>query len=341
MSSKALTIIIPMYNTELYLSRCLDSLLYDRKNNQDLEIIIVNDGSTDKSLEIAKEYKKHFPDTVSIIDKKNGGHGSTINAGLATATGKYLKVIDSDDWVNIADFRDFIKTLKEVNEDIIVTNYQEDRLPDSSAIKFDFFEKEDDSQLQDTRKSKKFNITQITDSLDEPEFFFKFSMHSMTVKLKSLRKVWGSGLLENTFYVDQQYVAKALECAASFRLLDFDIYRYFIGRPEQSVCTEGFFRHRQDHERILRWLIEKSKNLDNKEYLQAVLKRQINLMLNTHYELYYQNFAATNEEIAELLAFNRFVQQEIPEIGKNLGAAKDIRKRLAPWRRKLKRKLLS
>lgn len=344
MRTKSLSIVIPTYNTELYLARCLDSLFYDPDIVENLDVIVVNDGSVDHSLKIAEHYQKQHPGSLTIINKENGGHGSAVSAGVEKAKGKYLKVIDSDDWVNIDDFSNFIKILQDVDEDIIVTNYQEDRLFDSSVIKFDFFlqRKNEKNNSEDTIKdSIRYDIEEIADSVKEPDFFFKFSMHSMAVKLKSLRKVWGNGLLNGTFYVDQQYVEKALECAKDFRILDLNIYRYFIGRPEQSVGMEGFFRHRKDHERVLRWLIKKSKELKDREYLQTALKRQIELMLNTHYEIYYQNLRATNEEIAELLAFDAFVQNEIPDIGKRIAAAENIRRRLASWRRTLKRKLLT
>ena len=92
---KILSIVVPTYNVEKYLERCIDSLVYDEKVLNDLEILIVNDGSKDNSLQIAKKYEKQYPNTIKVIDKENGGHGSTINAGLKVATGKYFRVIDS------------------------------------------------------------------------------------------------------------------------------------------------------------------------------------------------------------------------------------------------------
>ena len=93
---KSLTILIPVYNTEKYIKRCLDSLLVPEVLD-DIEIIVVSDGSKDHSAEIVREYVERYPDTIILIDKENGGHGSTINAGIAAATGKYFRVLDSDD----------------------------------------------------------------------------------------------------------------------------------------------------------------------------------------------------------------------------------------------------
>ena len=97
---KYLTIAIPSYNSELYLERCLDSMILPAGWMEQVEIIVVNDGSTDRTGEIADDYVRRFPDTVKVIHKENGGHGSGVNAGLEHAEGKYFKVVDSDDWLD-------------------------------------------------------------------------------------------------------------------------------------------------------------------------------------------------------------------------------------------------
>jgi glycosyltransferase involved in cell wall biosynthesis len=122
-SMKLLTVAIPAYNAEKYLDRCIFSLLNNEKVIDRLEVIIVNDGSVDRTLAIANSYRKKFPGTIKVINKKNGGHGSTINAALSIATGKYFRVLDSDDWFNIIDFPKFINSLDKIDADVILTNY--------------------------------------------------------------------------------------------------------------------------------------------------------------------------------------------------------------------------
>ena len=107
---KLLSIVIPTYNTEQYLRRCLDSVLTSEVLPE-LEVLVVNDGSKDRSPEIAREYEARYPDTVTLIDKENGGHGSTINEGLRAATGKYFRVLDSDDWFDTCNFVKFFAAL--------------------------------------------------------------------------------------------------------------------------------------------------------------------------------------------------------------------------------------
>ena len=94
---KILTFVVPCYNSESYMRRCIDSLL---PGGDDVEIIIVNDGSTDATWEIAAEYEANYPGIVRAVQKENGGHGSGVNTGIALASGKYFKVVDSDDWVD-------------------------------------------------------------------------------------------------------------------------------------------------------------------------------------------------------------------------------------------------
>ena len=96
-TKKLISFVVPCYNSESYMERCINTLL---KGKEDVEIIIVNDGSTDKTKKIADGYKKRYPKIIKAIHKINGGHGSGVNAGLKEASGKYFKVVDSDDWLD-------------------------------------------------------------------------------------------------------------------------------------------------------------------------------------------------------------------------------------------------
>ena len=111
---KLLTIVVPVYKVEPYINKCLDSCLIYRMNEQgekvldedlmnQLEVIIVNDGTPDNSAEMSREYVKRYSNTLRQIDKENGGHGSAWNVGLKEATGKYLRFLDSDDWLTNVD----------------------------------------------------------------------------------------------------------------------------------------------------------------------------------------------------------------------------------------------
>jgi glycosyltransferase involved in cell wall biosynthesis len=115
---KYITFTIPCYNSQDYMRHCIDNLV---AAGEDVEVIIVNDGSKDDTGKIADEYEKKYPTIVKAIQKENGGHGSGVMAGIRNGTGLYYKVVDSDDWVETKDvitMLDLIKKHLEEKEDI-------------------------------------------------------------------------------------------------------------------------------------------------------------------------------------------------------------------------------
>ncbi len=126
MSEKLLSVAVPTYNMEAYLRRCLDSVTRDDVPPS-LELIVVNDGSTDNSLAIMQEYAEKRRDIVKIIDKSNGHYGSCVNAALKVATGKYFRILDADDWYDTDGLIDLLKGLENTSSDIVVTPYKKIR----------------------------------------------------------------------------------------------------------------------------------------------------------------------------------------------------------------------
>ena len=129
---KVLTILVPVYNTEKYIRRCLASLL-GPEVLESIEVLVINDGSKDHSSEIAREYVEKYPDTVVLVDKENGGHGSTINAGVERAKGKYFRVLDSDDWFNTVEFVEYVNRLQSEDADLVVTDYRKEHTYNSQS----------------------------------------------------------------------------------------------------------------------------------------------------------------------------------------------------------------
>ena len=120
---KLLSIVVPTYNMEKYLPRCLDSLLLSEDEMSKMEVLVINDGSRDSSLQIAQEYENLYPQTFRVIDKENGNYVSCVNRGLQEASGKYIKILDADDSFSNEVFDDFISYLKQ--EDVDLTGYLE------------------------------------------------------------------------------------------------------------------------------------------------------------------------------------------------------------------------
>lgn len=221
---KLLSIAIPSYNSEAYMSKCIDSLLI---GGEDVEILIVDDGSTDRTAEIADEYAAKFPTIVKAIHKENGGHGSAVNAGIANATGIYFKVVDSDDWVREQPYHKILDTLREITEsgtrlDMLISNFS--------------YEKEGEKHNKVMRYRHALPENRIF-GWSEVKHFHKgqyILMHSVIFRTKLLRE---SGMLlpEHTFYVDNIYVFEPLVHVKNLYYLDVNFYCYYIGREGQSV----------------------------------------------------------------------------------------------------------
>ena len=257
---KILSIVIPTYNVEKYLRRCLDSLVYDESVLEDIELLVVNDGSKDNSLEIAKEYEKKYPKTIRVIDKENGGHGSTINEGLKVAKGEYFRVIDSDDWVNIDEFADYIRELKKCKADIVLTNFNKELLYSGEIQTFDY---------KNLQYNKEYDLNDFDYSILEDAYFY---MATSTIKTEKLRKA-KLHLDEKTFYVDMEYILLPFLEMDSMIYLDFNIYRYFIGRAEQSVNIQSFVKNRAHHEKVVRRLLDFYKSIPDKEHKKEYIRK--------------------------------------------------------------------
>ena len=210
---KLLSIAIPSYNSEAYMSKCIDSLLI---GGEDVEILIVDDGSTDRTAEIADEYAAKFPTIVKAIHKENGGHGSAVNAGIANATGIYFKVVDSDDWVREQPYHKILDTLREMTEsgtrlDMLISNFS--------------YEKEGEKHNKVMRYRHALPENRIF-GWSEVKHFHKgqyILMHSVIFRTKMLRES-GMQLPEHTFYVDNIYVFEPLMYVKNLYYLDVNFY---------------------------------------------------------------------------------------------------------------------
>lgn len=237
---KTLTCVVPSYNAEPHLHRCLDSIL---PAASDVEVIVVDDGSTDATAAIGQRYAERYPGVVRVISKPNGGHGSAVNAGIAAARGTYLKVVDSDDWVERDALEALLNVLRTEDLDLVVTNF--------------VYEK----QGKTNKHVMRYGSLLPTDGSFGWDAFGRFSgskallMHSLCYRTDVLRT---SGLVlpEHTFYVDNLYAFVPLPHTRRLRYLDVDLYRYFIGRDDQSVNEKVMLTRIDQQLRVNRLMIE-------------------------------------------------------------------------------------
>ena len=221
---KLLSFAVPCYNSAAYMEKCIDSLL---PGGEDVEIIIVNDGSGDETAEIADRYEAKYPTIVKAVHKVNGGHGSAVNAGLERATGIYFKVVDSDDWVKEDAYRKILDTLRELTGgektlDMLISNF--------------VYEKVGEKRRKVMRYKHALPVDELFTWNDVKHFHTGqyMLMHSVIYRTKLLREC-GLKLPENTFYVDNLFVFEPLPFVKNMYYLDINFYCYYIGRADQSV----------------------------------------------------------------------------------------------------------
>ena len=221
---KLLSIAIPCYNSQDYMENCIESLLV---GGEEVEILIVDDGSSDRTAEIADDYARKYPTIVKAIHQENGGHGEAVNAGIRNATGLYFKVVDSDDWVNKEAYVQILKTLYELlrgpqTVDLLISNF--------------VYEKQGATRKKIMQYRKCLPQDRIF-GWEEVKHMPKgkyLLMHSMIYRTKLLHEC-NLELPKHTFYVDNIYVFKPLPYVKTMYYLDVNFYRYFIGRDDQSV----------------------------------------------------------------------------------------------------------
>ncbi|MCI9382268.1 MAG: glycosyltransferase family 2 protein [Dorea sp.] len=221
---KYISFAIPCYNSQDYMSRAIESIL---TGGEEIEIIIVNDGSTDRTSEIAHEYRKQYPDIIRVIDKENGGHGDAVNAGLDSARGKYFKVVDSDDWVDEESLQKILELLRNLEEedsqiDMLVSNYVYEKVGASHKKCIHYRNALPQDEVFRWDDMGHFHLDQY------------ILMHSVIYRTNML-KLSQLKLPKHTFYVDNIYVYYPLPHVRKIYYLDVDFYRYFIGRDDQSV----------------------------------------------------------------------------------------------------------
>lgn len=224
---KLITFSIAAYNVQNYLAELLDSIVDVNRPDQ-IETLIVNDGSSDSTLDIALKYEQKYPNFIKVINKKNGGYGSTINEGLKHAKGTYFKVLDGDDWIDSKQTRDFIDRLLLDKEcDLILTNCRDVIYSETGELIREYVEKYDNLQ-----NGKTYHINDIC-KLIEWTRFHKIFYNSRLLKENKIF------IDENCFYTDAEYTILPMAFVNTIRWYDYTIYNYRIYGEGQSVSYKS------------------------------------------------------------------------------------------------------
>lgn len=301
---KILSISIAAYNCESTLEKCLDSMV-NSKCVDELEIIVVNDGSKDNTLEIANRYAEKHPDSVFVVDKENGGHGSTINASVTRATGAYYKIVDSDDWVETENLEQLVSCLKNSSADLVVNSYyefnpqnQQQNLVSSIDGDFEF--------------NKTYNYESVALQFD------KTHMHKLTFKT-DLVKEMGPVIDENCFYVDVEYVGFLLSTVNTVCFLDYPVYDYLLGYDGQSVSIPSMIKRREQHKKVVRRMLSFYESIDGQSNQKEFLRRYVSTLVGRQYKIYLHMPIAEGKQ--EFVEFDKTVPDYVfvsPGMGKRM-----------------------
>lgn len=300
---KVLTITIPSYNVEKYLKQTLDSFL-SPEILEEVEVLIVDDGSKDRTAEIGKVYERQYPQTFRVISKENGGHGSTINRGIQEAKGTYFKVVDGDDWVDTEDFVKLVKALKNCTAQYVVTNYYEvnDVTGEKTPVDYKVLKEKEIWSFEEAGKRK------------------QIAMHALVIQT-SILKENQIRLDEHCFYVDVEYVLYPIPYVETVQFLDLFVYMYRLAVMTQSVSLQGYQKHMQNHIDVILHLTNffqeyaKTGTEGKIDYIGKRIAQMVGDQITV-----FMSFPEKDREIRQKFrAFDRELKEKGPEIYRRSG----------------------
>ncbi len=266
---KKLTISIAAYNVEKFLPKLLDTIITADKM-KDIEVLIINDGSKDSTTEIAEEYHEKYPEDIFLVDKKNGGHGSTINKGIEVASGKYFKVIDGDDWVDSEGLARLVENLEKEDSDMIITDYLEIYENSGEIVekKYPMF-----------KPYEKYDFGEICNKVGRLVF------HAVYFKTEILKQN-NIKIDENCYYVDSEYVIFPIPYVETLMYYPINVYCYRLGDIGQSMSFESLQRNIEMHKKVsMRLLHFLNSQPDLNDNVIAFLKSSIIMVNNRTLEI--------------------------------------------------------
>ena len=271
---KSITFAIPCYNSAAYMDKCIESILScgGDKGVDDIEIIIVDDGSVkDDTAEKADRWEQLHPGVIKAVHQENGGHGQAVNTGLTNASGLYFKVVDSDDWLDRRAMEDVMAYVRSqvgrsAPTDLVIANYVYEKVHENTRTIMHYRNVFPEGREFGWSEVGHFNPSQY------------LLMHSVIYRTEMLRAC-RLELPKHTFYVDNIFVYQPLPAVKSIYYMDVDLYRYFIGRADQSVNEKVMVTRVDQQVRVTKLMID-SHNLKQLYHTQRKLARYMTSYLS-------------------------------------------------------------
>lgn len=250
--TKTLSIIIPMYNSAPFINKCIDSLILPNPLMEQIEILVVNDGSTDACEELVKPYTRDYPESVFLYNKENGGHGSVINYAIPFCHGKYVKVLDADDWFQTRELEKLITCLQtEKPADLILTPFLTFDLSTQSY-----------AAIGATNQAHRITMSQIIKHWSYCKRICCF--HGLTYRTEFYKK-YAFMLPEKVFYDDAFYCTLPAYMAKRITIFPIPVYVYRIGDINQSVSVKSRVARIRHHEAVIEQMLKSFQRTSQEE----------------------------------------------------------------------------
>lgn len=326
---KILTVSVAAYQVEEYLEQTLTSLLLPDVT-EEIEVLVVDDGSTDRTAEIAGKYQQMYPDTVRLIRQENGGHGAAVERGIQEAAGIYFKTIDGDDWVEESAFRSLVQYLR-----------SDDRI-DAVCSAYDWVDHRTGKPLKRIANTfagleygRIYPFTEVSDQI-------YINMHAMTYRTQLIQKYMPS-IDHHCFYVDAEYVLLPVPYIQSVAFLEESVYQYRLGLDGQSMNLRNMQKNCGDHETVLERILEAYKmqreltasiwkrgsrdETDRQAAICRYLAKGAARLVSSQIKIYL-SFPASSKAKAKIRLLERRIRKEYPEVWEaNENRAVDVLRR--------------
>ena len=262
MEKIVLSVIVPSYNVEMYIMDLLNSVYADGKEEKRLEMIFVDDGATDNTVSVIRSSKYANYEGIIILKKENGGHGSCINYALSYVHGKYVRIIDGDDWVNTSGFEKYLDYLEKADADLIVDSYSKFYVDSKQTELFDGLNK-----LVGNYSGK---IDPLLRRITGSNHYILMPM--ITIKTEALKD--SKPIDEKIYYDDAEFNALCIVGSDTVELINMNVYQYRIGRIGQSTDPTISLKHTDDKVKVINYVLEIIKS-EISTYKKSYLERYI------------------------------------------------------------------
>lgn len=322
-AEKILTIGVPAYNMQDYIAQTLDSFLCG-ECLKDVEVIVVDDGSSDNTFNIAKKYQNQYPESFIVVHQNNGGHGEALNTAIKHATGKYFRPVDSDDWLDTESLIKFIGILKNKDADMVLTNFEKIYEKQGRKSKIRLQNVWNRKEIEDGKANvkpgrKKLIYEKVYDFEKELfDFYKQYLFHQITYRTSILKD---NDIIfdKHVSYDDIEYNTFPIPFVKTVLPIDIYLYQYRLDREGQSVDQSVFARKHRDRRIVVEHVIQYCN--ENKDKFSPNVYEHIceenRYRIKRQFEIYFDICTPCEEIKREVLEFASSIKRIDKELYKS------------------------